>query len=35
MTLYCLPTGCTRGHMATEYYAMDYTVIIIGGVYLL
>jgi len=28
MTLYCIPTGYTRGHMATEYYEMDYTVII-------
>jgi len=28
MTLYCMPTGCTHGHTATEYYEMDYTVII-------
>jgi len=28
MTLYYMPTGCTLGHITTEYYEMDYMVII-------
>lgn len=34
MTLYYMPTVCTLGHVATEYYEMDYRVIYYYEVYI-